>query len=62
MRFANPDSGGSGSGKDLPLEVLTVATLSALLATALSLYTVILQLKNYRKIRLQRFTVRILVM
>lgn len=60
--FENPDSGGSGSGKDLPLVVLTVATLSAILATALSLYTVTLQLKNYRKIGLQRFTVRILVM
>ena len=62
MRLDNPDTGGSGSGRDLPLTVLTVATLSALLATALSLWTVTLQLKNYRKIGLQRFTVRILVM
>lgn len=51
-----------GSGTNLPKSVLIVATVSAGLSTLLSLWTVWLQLKNYRKIRLQRFVVRILMM
>ena len=51
-----------GSGTNLPKAVLIVATVSAGLSTLLSLATVWLQLKNYRKIQLQRIVVRILVM
>lgn len=54
--------GSSGSGTDLPFIVLLLATISAVFSTILSIWTVILQLKNYRKINLQRFVVRILVM
>jgi hypothetical protein len=61
MDEKNPDSG-SGSGQHLPRAVLALATLSAVFATVLSFHTIILQLKNYRKLSLQRFTVRILVM
>jgi hypothetical protein len=51
-----------GSGTNLPKKVLTLATVSAVLATVLSVWTIWLQLKNYRKIALQRFVVRILLM
>lgn len=51
-----------GSGTNLPKSVLIVATIAAGLSTLLSLWTVWLQLKNYRKITLQRFVVRILMM
>jgi hypothetical protein len=51
-----------GSGTNLPKAVLLLATISAALSTVLSLWTVWLQLKNYRKIALQRFVVRILIM
>lgn len=54
--------GSSGSGTDLPFIILLLATISAVFSTILSIWTVILQLKNYRKINLQRFVVRILVM
>jgi hypothetical protein len=58
------DSGsdtGSGSGESLPRWVLTASTLAALLATGLSVWTIILQLKNYRKPLLRRSTVSRLV-
>lgn len=51
-----------GSGTNLPKAVLIVATVSAGLSTVLSLGCVWLQLKNYRKIQLQRIVVRILLM
>lgn len=51
-----------GSGTNLPPLVLLLATISAGFATVLSLWTIWLQLKNYRKITLQRFVVRILIM
>lgn len=51
-----------GSGSRLPLWVLTTASICAGFSTVLSVWTVWLQLKNYRKVRLQRFVVRILVM
>ncbi|KAM0749066.1 DUF300-domain-containing protein [Meredithblackwellia eburnea MCA 4105] len=56
-----PDSA-PGSGTNLPPLVLLLATLSAGFSTLLSLGTVLVQLKNYRKITLQRFVVRILIM
>lgn len=52
----------AGSGTRLPPLVLALATASALLATVLSVGTIWLQLKNYRKITLQRIVVRILIM
>lgn len=59
-----PDEPGAppGSGTNLPHSVLIVATALSLGSTLLSLWTVWLQLKNYRKITLQRFVVRILMM
>ena len=56
-----PDVPSAGSGDHLPHSVLLLATLAASLATLLSIWTVILQLRNYRKITLQRWVVRILV-
>ncbi|GAA6044171.1 hypothetical protein JCM8097_007217 [Rhodosporidiobolus ruineniae] len=56
-----PDPG-AGSGSHLPAPVLVAATVSAGLATLLSLWTVWLQLRHYHRPRLQRFVVRILVM
>lgn len=53
---------GWGSGSNLPLGILATALLSAFLATTLSCFTIILQLKNYRSVHLQRWVVRILVM
>lgn len=52
----------AGSGTNLPPLVLTLATICAALSTLLSIWTVILQLRNYRKITLQRWVIRILVM
>ncbi|GAA93779.1 hypothetical protein E5Q_00425 [Mixia osmundae IAM 14324] len=52
----------TGSGSHLPPLILWLATLSALFSTALSIWTIQLQLKNYRKVSLQRWVVRILVM
>lgn len=52
----------AGSGQNLSKPVLILATISAGLSTLLSLWTIYIQLKNYRKIRLQRLVVRILVM
>lgn len=62
--LASPDQPEAppGSGTNLPKSVLIVASISAGLSTLLSLWTVWLQLKNYRKITLQRFVVRILMM
>ncbi|KDE02756.1 hypothetical protein MVLG_06702 [Microbotryum lychnidis-dioicae p1A1 Lamole] len=57
-----PGTEPGGSGTNLPRAVLIVATASSALATVLSLLTIWLQLKNYRKIALQRLVVRILVM
>ncbi|KAM0786991.1 hypothetical protein ACM66B_002409 [Microbotryomycetes sp. NB124-2] len=54
--------GSGGTGMNLPSTVLTLATASAAFSTVLSVWTVWLQLKNYRKIRLQRLVVRILIM
>ncbi|SCV66894.1 BQ2448_5540 [Microbotryum intermedium] len=57
-----PGTEPGGSGTNLPRAVLIVATASSAFATVLSLITIWLQLKNYRKIALQRLVVRILVM
>lgn len=51
-----------GSGAQLPHSILALATLFALSATLLSLYTILLHLQNYRRPLLQRYTVRILFM
>lgn len=51
-----------GSGSELPPNVLWLASLSAGLATVLSFWCIVQQLRNYRKPILQRFVVRILFM
>ncbi|CAD6577133.1 MAG: hypothetical protein CYPHOPRED_000172 [Cyphobasidiales sp. Tagirdzhanova-0007] len=53
---------GSGSGVALPSEVLLVGALSASASTIVSIWSIVLQLKNYRKPLLQRWVVRILLM
>ncbi|KAH8916603.1 DUF300-domain-containing protein [Atractiella rhizophila] len=62
VRDVPESDGGGGSGEHLPPLILTLSTFSSLFATILSIYTIWLQLKNYRKVMLQRFVVRILVM
>ncbi|TIA99750.1 hypothetical protein E3P96_02828 [Wallemia ichthyophaga] len=52
----------AGSGSQLPTVLLVLCTLSALLATIISLAGIKTHLLNYRMPLLQRFTVRILVM
>lgn len=52
----------AGSGSQLPTVLLVLCTLSALLATVISLAGIKTHLLNYRMPLLQRFTVRILVM
>lgn len=52
----------AGSGSQLPTPLLLLSTLSALLATTISLVGIRTHLRNYRMPLLQRFTVRILVM
>lgn len=56
------NEGQAGSGEGLPLSVLIVATTAAGLSTLFSCWTIFMQLKNYRKPKLQRFVVRILMM
>ncbi|MBW0490270.1 hypothetical protein O181_029985, partial [Austropuccinia psidii MF-1] len=51
-----------GSGSKLPPDVLWSASLSAGVATLLSIWCIVQQLRNYRKPILQRFVVRILFM
>ncbi|POW15554.1 hypothetical protein PSTT_02117, partial [Puccinia striiformis] len=55
-------NGNGGSGSELPPNVLWSASLSAGLATLLSFWCIVQQLRNYRKPILQRFVVRILFM
>jgi hypothetical protein len=55
-------SSDAGSGAHLPRVVLVSAIASSLLATAISLYSIYLNLINYRKIHLQRQVVRIMFM
>ncbi|CAO1624769.1 unnamed protein product [Parajaminaea phylloscopi] len=56
---AEPD--GSGTGRSLPTSLLVIATVSSLSATILSLLTIYVHLKNYRKPHLQRFVVRLIL-
>ncbi|KAA1085749.1 hypothetical protein PGT21_050057 [Puccinia graminis f. sp. tritici] len=58
----NSRSGNGGSGSELPPNILWSASLSAGLATLLSFWCIVQQLRNYRKPILQRFVVRILFM
>ncbi|UZJ51936.1 hypothetical protein CBS101457_001256 [Exobasidium rhododendri] len=53
---------GGGSGRSLPNSLLIASTISALFATVISIYSINLQLRNYRKPALQRYVVRLLVM
>ncbi|TFK47287.1 hypothetical protein OE88DRAFT_1665984 [Heliocybe sulcata] len=46
---------GSGSGSSLSPVLLTVSGISTLVATVISVMSITLQLKNYRKPILQRF-------
>ncbi|PLW31254.1 hypothetical protein PCANC_22900, partial [Puccinia coronata f. sp. avenae] len=59
---SNGRNGSGGSGSELPPNVLWSASLSAGLATILSFWCIVQQLRNYRKPILQRFVVRILFM
>ncbi|KAL8280874.1 hypothetical protein RQP46_006878 [Phenoliferia psychrophenolica] len=60
MAPPNEPSEPVGSGTNLPPTILTLATICSVLATVLSIWTIILQLRNYRKITLQRWVIRIL--
>ncbi|KDR79314.1 hypothetical protein GALMADRAFT_208731 [Galerina marginata CBS 339.88] len=53
---------GSGAGSRLPTPVLVLAGLSTLVAVLVSMMSIFLQLRNYRKPALQRMVVRIMVM
>ncbi|KAF8962096.1 organic solute transporter Ostalpha-domain-containing protein [Flammula alnicola] len=53
---------GSGAGSRLPTPVLVIAGLSTLVAVLVSMMSIHLQLRNYRKPALQRMVVRIMVM
>lgn len=52
---------GSGTGRSLPTGLLALATISSLSATIVSLATIYVHLKNYRKPHLQRFVVRLIL-
>ncbi|RIA99579.1 organic solute transporter Ostalpha-domain-containing protein [Glomus cerebriforme] len=58
------DVGGGGSSEKFqnPYSVRAIAALFALLATTLSIFSVLSHLKNYRKPSLQRYVVRIIIM
>ena len=51
-----------GSGSDLPTGVLIAAVVCSAVSTVISLVCICLQLRNYRKVALQRWVVRILLM
>ena len=51
-----------GSGRSLPRSLLALCTLATIFTTIVSLYSILLQLKNYYKPSLQRYVVRILIM
>ncbi|KAF8885393.1 organic solute transporter Ostalpha-domain-containing protein [Gymnopilus junonius] len=53
---------GTGSGSRLPTTVLTLAGISTFIAVLVSMMSIWLQLRNYRKPALQRMVVRIMVM
>ncbi|PPQ80136.1 hypothetical protein CVT25_001435 [Psilocybe cyanescens] len=53
---------GEGAGSRLPTWLLLVAGLSALIAVLVSMMSIFLQLRNYRKPSLQRMVVRIMLM
>ncbi|PPR00678.1 hypothetical protein CVT24_000966 [Panaeolus cyanescens] len=53
---------GSGARSRLPIPILVIAGLSTFIAVAVSLWSILLQLRNYRKPALQRMVVRIMVM
>ncbi|GJF00174.1 organic solute transporter Ostalpha-domain-containing protein [Phanerochaete sordida] len=53
---------GRGSGSSLPLPVLILAGISTAIATFVSATSIFLHLRNYRKPRLQRQVVRIMLM
>ncbi|PPQ96895.1 hypothetical protein CVT26_005881 [Gymnopilus dilepis] len=53
---------GEGSGSRLPTAVLTLAGISTVIAVLVSMMSIWLQLRNYRKPALQRMVVRIMVM
>lgn len=46
---------GSGSGSSLPLPVLLLSGISTLVATVVSVTSIFLHIRNYRKPRLQRY-------
>ena len=51
-----------GSGRSLPRSLLALCTLATIFTIIVSLYSILLQLKNYYKPSLQRYVVRILIM
>ncbi|KAF8154489.1 organic solute transporter Ostalpha-domain-containing protein [Crassisporium funariophilum] len=53
---------GSGAGSRLPTAVLLLAGISTLVAVLVSMMSIHLQLRNYRKPTLQRMVIRIMVM
>ncbi|KIP03644.1 hypothetical protein PHLGIDRAFT_110592, partial [Phlebiopsis gigantea 11061_1 CR5-6] len=53
---------GRGSGSSLPLPVLLLSGISTVIATCVSATSIYLHLRNYRKPRLQRQVIRIMVM
>ncbi|GMK56614.1 hypothetical protein CspeluHIS016_0304540 [Cutaneotrichosporon spelunceum] len=57
-----PGPGRGGAGDHLPGPLLTVCGACTFFATALSIWSIVLQLKNYRMPALQRCVVRIMVM
>ncbi|KAH8912895.1 DUF300-domain-containing protein [Coniochaeta sp. PMI_546] len=53
---------GGGTGQKLATATISIAGVASLLATIISMISIWLQLKNYRKPLLQRYVVRILLM
>lgn len=53
---------GSGAGNHLPTPALVISGVSTLIAVVVSVWSIFLHLKNYRKPVLQRMVIRIIVM
>lgn len=60
--FGGSGSRGPGAGTLLPKPLLIVCALCTLAATIVSTFSILLQLKSYRRPSLQRFVVRIMIM
>lgn len=57
-----PDSPSGGTGRRLGQIVVILTGLSSLAATVLTVLSIWMQSKNYRKPLLQRYVIRILIM